>query len=260
MHTIIDRRTLDDLAAIEAFSNEVLVVSDAPAVYFESLDALRFQPKPYFSELREWLRRKYQGTRIDLVITIAEDSLAFLADARAEPWPDARVLYLEAGSVRVDTRRELPQAGGMLLEDHFSDAAGVIKTILPETKRVALVYGGSAVERSRWRLIPDKVREVGLEPIELVGLSMDDLRAAVARLPAETVVLILQPSVDARGDVLPPNQNCEQISTAASVPVFSLGMQDFGCGVVGGLRLVHRRPDSGRRGVGPPEKAFPTTS
>jgi signal transduction histidine kinase len=35
--------------------------------------------------------------------------------------------------------------------------------------------------------------------------------------------------------VLPQNQNCELIASAANVPAFMLGTQGFGCGVVGGL-------------------------
>jgi signal transduction histidine kinase len=110
-----------------------------------------------------------------------------------------------------------------------------MKTILPETRQVALVYGGSPLEIARWQGFADKVRKGGLEPVELRGLSMDDTRAAVSRLPADTIVIILAPTVDAQGHVLPPSQNCELITSAANIPTFTLGMQDFGCGVVGGL-------------------------
>src|SRR5262245_50851077 len=158
----------------ESFSDELLRTSDAPAIYFESLDSTRFEQKEYMDEVREWLRRKYQGTRIDLVVPISEDALVFLADAHGEPWPAARVLYLEAGGVRVDVPTMLPQAGGVLLDDHTIDALGVIKTILPDTKRVALVIGASTLEKLRWRSFADKVRMVGLEPIEIAAMSLED--------------------------------------------------------------------------------------
>ena len=117
----------------EGFSNELMSAPDAPAIYFESLDASRFEHEQYLEDLRAWLRRKYADTRIDLVVAMSEDAVGFLADAQGEPWPTAQVLFLEAGSVRIDTRITLPQAGGLLLEDHFADAVGVIKRILPET-------------------------------------------------------------------------------------------------------------------------------
>src|SRR5262245_54457681 len=148
----------------EAFSKVVLAAPNAPAIYFEALDALRFERKDYFDELRELLRRKYRDTRIDLVVPLGEGAVSFLADGRGEPWPKAGVLYLEAVSMRVDTRTALPQAGGLLLAEHFFDFMDVVKRILPETKRVALVYGGSSLEAARWGGYPEKVRKANLEP------------------------------------------------------------------------------------------------
>jgi hypothetical protein len=219
----------------ESFSNELMASTDAPAIYFESLDASRFEQKQYFDNLRAWLGRKYEATHIDMVVALSEDALAFLADAQGEPWPAAQVLYLEAGSVRVDTRRSLPQAGGLLLEDHFPQAIDVIKMILPGTSRVALLYGASSIELERWRGFAGKVLKTGLEPIEVVGKSIDETVAAVAALPPSTVVMILGPTVDGRGHVVPPNQLCDLLASAGKAPVFTLGAQDLGCGVVGGL-------------------------
>jgi len=219
----------------EAFSDQLLRAEDAPAIYFESLDSTRFAQKEYMGEVREWLRRKYRDTRVDLVVPISEDGLVFLADGHGEPWPTARVLYLEAGGVRVDTPTVLPQAGGLLLDDHTVDALDVIKTILPDTKRVALLIGASTLEKLRWGSFADKVRATGLEPIEIAAMSMEDSLAALSRLPPETVVFILQPAIDARGHVLPPNEACELVTSAGYAPAFTLGAQDLGCGVVGGL-------------------------
>ena len=104
----------------------------------------------------------------------------------------------------------------MLLTDHTVDALGVIKTILPDTKRVAMLIGASVIERLRWREFADKVRTSGLEPIELAAMSMEDALAALSRLPAQTVVIILAPAIDARGHVLSPNEACELIASAGT--------------------------------------------
>ena len=218
----------------EAFSKAVLVAPNAPAIYFEAIDAMRFERKEYFNELRELLRHKYRDTRIDLVVPNSEAAVAFLAEGRGEPWPKAGVLFLESVSMRVDTRTLLPQAGGMLMDDPFFDFMDDVKRILPDTKRVALVYGASSLEAARWGGYPEKVRKANLEPIELIGLSLEDTRAAVVRLPPQTVVLVMHPSVDAQGHVVPPGQSCEFLSSIDNLPTFALGSQDFGCGIVGG--------------------------
>jgi signal transduction histidine kinase len=220
----------------ESFSNAVGAAEpNAPAVYFESLDALRFEDRQYLDDVREWLRRKYRDTRIDLIVAISEDALAFLADARGEPWPSAQVLFLESTSVRVDTRTALPHAGGILLDDHFVEMLGVMKTVLPATRHVALVSGASTVEVTRWRDMPGYVRTAGLDPIDLATVSIEETLGRIAQLPAQTVVLLLAPSVDASGRVLGPTQACEMISSSADIPLFTPGAQDLGCGSVGGL-------------------------
>ena len=219
----------------EAFTDTVTASSNPPAIFFESLDASRFQEEQYLEEAREWLRRKYAERRIDLIVAPAEDALAFLAASRGEPWPAAKVLYFESGSVRIDTRRSLPQAGGMLLEDHFADALAVVRAILPDTKYVALAYGASKLEVSRWGGFAEKVKEANLEPIELVGVSMDETRAAIARLPAHAVVFVLAPTVDAQGKVLSSLHVCELIASAGTVPTLTLESFNLGCGAVGGL-------------------------
>jgi signal transduction histidine kinase len=218
-----------------AFSDVLLAAPSSPVIYFEAVDLLRFEEPQYLEDLREWLQRKYHDRRIDLVVALGEDVVGFLAETRGEPWPAAQVLYLEAGSIRVDTRRTLPRAGGMLLEDHFSAAIEVIEAILPRTRRVALVYGASAVERARFSGFADKVRHAGLEPIEMVGKTMEQTRDEVGRLPPDTVVMVLAPTVDGTGHVVPPSQACELLASAQRAPVFTLAAHDLGCGVVGGL-------------------------
>jgi signal transduction histidine kinase len=221
----------------EALTGVMTEAPAPPAVYFEAIDAARFQDPQYTDELRDWLGRKYAGTPIDLVVTISEDALGFLASSHGEPWPTARVLYLEVGSVSVDTRTDLPQASGLLLEDHFPAALQTIKTILPDTEHVALVFGASPLEAKRFSGFADKVRStnLGLEPIAVAGMALEGLLGEISRLPDNSAAMILAPAIDARGRVLAPKTSCEVFSSQNNVPAFTLGIQDVGCGVVGGL-------------------------
>jgi signal transduction histidine kinase len=219
----------------EAFAGAVSAGPDAPALYFEPLDASRFEEQRYLEELRRWLRGKYEGKRIDLVVTLGEDALDFLSRASGEPWPWAQVMYLESGSVRADPRGRLRTVGGMLLEDHVPAALGVLKTMLPDTRHVAMVYGASAVERARWRLFADTVRRAGLEPIDLAGVSLEQTSAALARLPAHSVAVVLAPIVDGNGRVVSPIHVCELVASGRTVPIVALETHYLGCGAVGGL-------------------------
>src|SRR5262245_58021969 len=155
----------------ETFGEALQTAPESPAVYFESVDSLRFQEPQYLDNVREWLRHKYESRAIDLIVPIGEPVVQFLADGHGEPWPTAQVLYLEVASMSVETRTALPHTGGLLLEEHFGAAMATIKSVLPATKRVALVYGASNVERSRFSGYANKVRAADLDPLELIGSS-----------------------------------------------------------------------------------------
>jgi signal transduction histidine kinase len=221
----------------EGFSNVALSAPNPPALYFESLDVSRFEEPKYLDWLREWLGRKYVPRRLDLIVALGEDVVDFVAHKSGQPWPDVPVLYTDVESIRVDTRSDLPRAGGLLLEDHFSAALATIKTILPETTQVVLAYGASTVERVRTAGFADKVRaaNLGLEPIVWAGLSAETMLAKAALLPPQSVVVLLAPYVDATGRVLVPGQLCTSLSATANVPAFTLESHDLGCGGVGGL-------------------------
>jgi len=218
----------------EGFTEAMSSAPRQPAIYFETLDGLRFEEPAYLEEAREWLRDKYRGRHIDLVVTIGEDALGFLASAHGEPWPEAQVLFFESGSIDVDTRR-LPLVGGMLFEDHFPAALRLATHLFPRTQRVALVFGAAAVEVNRWRGYIEQVRSANLELIQLVGVSLDDMRAEVARLPEHTVAIVLPPVVDAGGKVVTGGQVCEAVSSVGTVPTVMLEANQLGCGTIGGV-------------------------
>ena len=219
----------------EAFTDAVSTAAKPPAIYFESIDASRFGEPRYLENLRDWLSRKYSDKRIDLIVPIGEDALGFLIAAHGEPWLDAQVLYHESGSIRFDTRNALPRAGGMLTQDHFAAQLQMVKSLLPQTKHAAVIYGASTIEITRWRDFVGRVRQAGLEPIELVGITMEEMPAALSHLPEQAVAFVLAPIVDAKGNVVSPNHLCELVSAAGTVPTFTTEANHLGCGAIGGV-------------------------
>jgi signal transduction histidine kinase len=234
---------IDDLTRpwIQLLSEGIrAAVADAdPAVtvYQEFLDSARFDDASYTEGLRDWLRRKYAGRRIDLVVVPGQEGVEFLSRGRGEPWPKVPVMYGEVGQLTVDISKTLPGATGVIFESTLPSAVRVIKMILPNANHVAFVYGASTLERARFSGFPAGLTAIdpSLQPIDLGGLTTDDLLQRVARLPADTVVLNLSVQVDAAGRKLAPSEPCRLLSPASNAPLFSMGLQEFGCGIVGGL-------------------------
>src|SRR6185436_12828172 len=68
--------------------------SDIPVEYFgEFLERERFSPELASEALREYIRTKYRGRRIDLVIAMTDQVVQFALDNRQELFPDAPIVF-----------------------------------------------------------------------------------------------------------------------------------------------------------------------
>ncbi len=220
---------------IQGFREAVQESPRPLALYQEFLDSSRFPRDQYAQGFRRWLMEKYRGRKIDLVVASGQEVVEFLASGN--PWPGSAVLYSDVGALTIDVSQSLPGARGLIFEDHFRAALAVIKTVLPDTKRVGLIHGASPGERSRFHGFAEAVRaaELGLEPVDLTGLTMDDLLRRVAHLPDRTVLFLFSTQVDALGRSFHPMRACELVAAAANRPLFSLQAHELGCGITGGL-------------------------
>jgi signal transduction histidine kinase len=225
------------LRAIEdGFRQRLQQTRDSPALFTEYLDAARFADPEHLERLRRWFRSKYAYRRIDLIAAAGQEVVAFLAQQRGEPWPNVPIMYLELGGLTIDVSDRLADVTGVILEDSFATALRTAKELFPDTERIGLLYGGSDVERARYGPLVARVRRLaGVDGVDFGGLSMPDLLDRVRKLPERMVIFHMAIEVDAAGRTMPTARSCQLISEAANRPLFGLGAQDFGCGMVGGV-------------------------
>jgi signal transduction histidine kinase len=177
---------------------------------------------------KEWTRK------FNLIITASVSPLRFALGARDRLWPGVPVI-----GAAVDDRMIAgldPSPGVTFVTTRF-DMDGTLNaalSLLPDTRRVALVGGAGAPERPLHRLARQAVAERGLELDDLTSLSMADLLARVSRLPEHTAVLVSGYEMDGAGrrfyglDVVGP------LTQRANRPAFTLFNQALGRGIVGG--------------------------
>ena len=68
------------------------------AVYRENLDLDRFIGDSYRGELEDWLRTKYHGRKLDVIVASGESASDFILKARPKLWPQASVVIAPATS------------------------------------------------------------------------------------------------------------------------------------------------------------------
>ena len=231
------------------------------SIEMEHVDVARF-PSPDVEEhrLRALYGSKYAAQRFDVIVAALPEPFEFVLRARDELWPATPVVV--CGLDERNVRDLKPPPGFTVLTTRFDmeGTVSVARTLLPDTRRVALVGGASAPEQRYHELIRQAVQGVGLDVIDLTKLPLADVLARVSHLPEHTVVVQSSYQVDGEGrrffgiDLVP------HISKAANRPVFTpLGLA-LGRGVVGGSIIEFE--DMGRdaamvvsqllRGDGPP--------
>jgi signal transduction histidine kinase len=224
-------QALEDGLATTTFG----VGADAPIMYYEYLDAPRFEDRRYDEALKRFLADKYRGRDVDLIVAIAQSAIEFVAATHDDLWPGVPILFAATHAMTIDPAAALPGASGIVFRFDFADALSTVTGILPDTRHVALITGASALEQARTTGIADDVRRAGLDPIALTDLTMEMLLGRVATLPPQTIVFVAGPLVDAAGRATPARTLCQLISSASNSPTFMAAATQFvGCGITGG--------------------------
>jgi signal transduction histidine kinase len=210
--------------------------TDTLAVYEVALDAVRTVSTEDDAAFVDLLRRRFSASAPDIVVTFGAPAARFLARNRDRLFP---------GTPAVMTGIEERILRGIDL--HKGDAAVVarldlsgrienILRLLPDTRTIAVVVGGAALE-SFW--LGEMRREV--KPFEgrvsfvwLNDLTFEQMRARVASLPPRTAVLFTFLAVDKAGVPFEGEAALTGLHEVSAAPIFGLFENELGKGVVGG--------------------------
>jgi C4-dicarboxylate-specific signal transduction histidine kinase len=129
---------------------------------------------------------------------------------------------------------------------NMSDPAATAAFILqlqPETRRIVVLGGGSAVDRENVEAARRRLAgyESRVELASLSGLTLEAARREVARLPDRTAILFLTMNEDAAGRRLVNVEALAAIVEQARVPTYSIAESYLGTGIVGGSLISQQR-------------------
>lgn len=200
--------------------------------FAEYLEADLFPADRATLAFRDYLRTKYEGRRIDVVIAITGAGLQFALDHRDELFPGAPIVF--GGLVSSEV---IGRAGGNLTGLRFGVAyAETLKLALalhPGTRRVFVVAQGPAEQIESVRAELRGVTGVAFTYVNEPTLSR--LLEIVRAIPPRSVILYIWHSQLEAGHVLYPDRIAPLIVRAAEVPVYGTSDLYLGSGVVGGV-------------------------
>ena len=217
--------------------NTLIASSPEPIdVYRESMDLSRFDSAAYRTLLRDYLRTKYSGKKIDVVVSVLGTSLRFLLSEGDPVFPGAPIVFCGLDRRELSSQQLPSNVTGVLLKREFLPTLELALRLHPDTKRVVFVAGTSEfnsrlVEQAKldFRAVEDRV-----EIAYVTKLPLNKLLTELSQLPPHSIILYSTLFRDGSGEAFVPHDIAKRISAAANAPVYGFLDQYLGLGIVGG--------------------------
>jgi hypothetical protein len=140
-----ERLDMPGLAAIDADLVRTLTENSKEDVeiYRESIDLSRFGSETYQQQLRDFLRAKYAGKKIDVAVAIVKPALDFLLSHGDAIFPGTSIVFCGIDRYELAGRPLPAHVPGVLLKREFAPTLELALRLHPQTKHVAVVAGTS---------------------------------------------------------------------------------------------------------------------
>jgi PAS domain S-box-containing protein len=201
-----------------------------------SLNMARFADDEMQEALVEYLQKRHQKWRPDLVVPIGSPAGVFVAQNRDRLFADTPIVYCG-----LDRRRLPPDAlekNAAFVGESF-DLPGLVEDILqiaPETQNITVVLGGSALERY-WADVLRREYEPFAKDIHFTwvsDLSFDQMLEEVRNQPPHSFILLVLLLRDATGVTHNADEALRRMHGITNAPINGIFQHQLGMGIVGG--------------------------
>jgi signal transduction histidine kinase len=221
-------------------------------VLSEHLELSRFPDAAQQHELARFLKRKYSGRKVDLVLAGLGSGLRFALEYGEEIFPGVPIVLLAVDRQEVESRALPARVIGRPITMDLAASLALALQLHPHTQRVYVVAGQSkfdafweAKARQAFGALEEKV-----EIAYLTGLPPAELQAAASTLPPHSLIYYLHVLEDRERRIHVPAEVVAQIAKRASAPIYSHVDSYVGRGIVGGRVFSFEAAGREAAGVG----------
>lgn len=208
-------------------------------IYSEYLDAVRAPLDGHEKELVGQMQRKYAAKNFDLIFAVNPPALKLLVENRSSFFPDTPIVFLVLNEQNVSGLDGGTNMTGVWGEVNDTSNVELALALHPGTKQVVVISGVGEWD-NYWRsLVQEELREFEgrIEVSYLTGLTVSELKKALAALPPQSLALFVSSSQDREGNSPGNLVVLREICPASSVPVYGSTDAQLGLGIVGGRLL-----------------------
>ena len=117
-------------------------------IYSEHLDLLRFVDAPHQENLAAYLRAKYAGRRIDLIVVISSSAFNFITERGEAIFPGVPIVFTSVGITRIEERPLRRTDTGIAVKRDYGDTIDVILRLQPDTTEIVIPVGATSLEKT----------------------------------------------------------------------------------------------------------------
>jgi len=234
-----ERGDLPAIRAIEENLRQVFHSSVSPRIEVmpEYCDFARFPPEQHSANLVHYLRERYRGRKIDLIMPVAGFSLEFVLQHRSELFPDKPIVFC-ASDQREVQRLQLPaDATGVVGHFDFEGTFALIQQLQPGAPEILIIHGKAGFDL-RWaeetRAIVEKSPPLRARVRWFGDGTLEEAVAESRRLSPKSAVMYLSMLEDASGRTMSGLDVARDLAKESAAPVYGLSSHWLPVGILGG--------------------------
>ncbi len=203
--------------------------------YTEYLDANRFSQPQYGRVYVDFLRRKYAGRHLDLLLLMATPAMEFMVSHRDELFTGTPAVFYSISP----PHSAIANSTGLLNPFRFAPSIDLALALQPDLERVYVVSGATAADRAFENQARVEFRRFDgrIAFTYFSGLVTSDLEARLRALPPHSAVFYTVVTQDGTGKIFQQMPYLARIAAVANAPTYSwadTSVED--AGIVGGRR------------------------
>ncbi len=220
---------------IEAgFEQYYITDTSSPQFYYEYMDYARFNDAKQVALFQNYLSEKYAGIELDIVFFEGEPATRFYLN-NLQQFTRSQVILLNPELELTN----LPNTTSVIpVNLNYRQAVRSVLDLEPD-KPIVLISGQEAASLGRVEEVQKLILEMAPQAkIErLTGMSLPNLKQAVASLNPDSVIIYLLMFDDHSGGRYVPYYVAEELAKAANVPIYSFWTPLLGSGITGGYMI-----------------------
>ena len=212
---------------------------DRVEFFYEFQENFRIPNSKYENEMVSYLKRKYEGEHIELILALGAPAIEFLLNHESQLFTGVPKVFYFHDESEATAKSLWPRVTGVWARLEFSKTLDIALAAKPDTKNVVIVSGTSKQDR----FLRDQAESIFAEYAKRVSLTyvtdltIDELKQKLSALPPNTVVIYLSYFVDKNGNSFSGPEALSRIAPTTNAPVFGISQTYLGAGMVGGSLL-----------------------